>query len=95
MDVSNLAFKSVPMDLSLWIGAILSALLVVWSTHQCRELMAGLMSLQAQENSLQVEHGQYLLQEGTLASPNRLEQLARARLGMRIPDSSEIKVIRP
>lgn len=82
------------LELGLWAGVLLSAMLVVWSTHQSRELLAGLMNLQAQENELQVSHGQYLLQEGTLASPGRLEQVAKDRLQMRIPAASEIKVIR-
>lgn len=78
----------------IWSLVLLSALFVVWSTHQCRELMADLMSLKAEENRLQIEHGQFLLQAGALSAPSRLERLAEERLGMRTPSSSEIRVIR-
>lgn len=87
-------FKLTGMDAALWIAVLLSALLVVWSTHQSRELLAELMRLQAHANSLQVIHGRYLIQEGALTSPGRLEQVAAERLHMRIPEPSEIKVIR-
>lgn len=87
-------FSMVKLDLSLWVLVVFSALMVVWSTHQCRELLAELMTLQAAENNIQVVHGQYLLQEGALASPGRLEQVAKDRLSMRIPEPSEIRVIR-
>ena len=78
----------------LWFAVVGSSLAVVWSTHECRELIGELMALQVAENDLKVEHGQYLLQEGTLASPARVEQDATRRLGMRIPELSEIQVIR-
>ena len=95
MLVAQTESATFPMaQMTLWVGAVLSAMFVVWSTHQSRELLAELMSLQALENELQVSYGQYLLQEGTLASPGRLEQVAKDRLQMRIPDASEIKVIR-
>lgn len=94
MTVSALEFRLPALDACLWVMVIASALLVVWSTHQCRELLAELMSLQAEENSLQVVHGQFLLQEGALGSPTRLEQVAKDRLSMRIPEPSEIRVIR-
>ena len=81
-------------DMALWLAVVVSALLVVWSTHQSREQHATLMTLRAEENQLQVEHGQYLLQEGALTSPGRLEQMAQERLKMRIPEMAEIKVIR-
>ena len=81
-------------DLALWGAVIVSALLVVWSTHACRDLFTELMVLQAEENELQVVHGQFMLQEGALGSPMRLEQIAKDRLQMHIPPASEIMVIR-
>lgn len=81
-------------EVVMWLAVIGSALLVVWSTHQAREQHAELMTLQIRENQLQVEHGEYLLQEGALTSPGRLEQAAQERLKMRIPEMAEIRVIR-
>lgn len=85
---------SVVPSVAIWGAVLISALFVVWSTHQCRELMADLMSLKAEENRLQIEHGQFLLQAGALSAPSRLERLAEDRLDMRTPSPSEIRVIR-
>lgn len=78
----------------LWVAIVLSALLVVWSTNYCRDLVGELMHLETVENELKIQRGQYLLQEGMLSSPARLEQAARERLGMHIPNSVDMRVIR-
>ena len=87
-------FRLSAADLAFWSVVVISALLVVWSTHTCRDLFTQLMVLQAEENELQVAHGRFMLQEGALDSPMRLEQIAKDRLQMRIPPASEIMVIR-
>ena len=92
--ISTAETKPTLINLMLWAAVIASALLVVWSTHQSREQHAELMRLQMLDNQLQVEYGQYLLQEGALASPGRVEQIARDRLQMRIPEMFEIRVLR-
>ena len=94
MKLEMAAFRLSAADLVIWGAVLVSALLVVWSTHACRDLVTELMTLQAEENELQVVHGQFLLQEGALGSPMRLEKLAKERLEMRIPPVSEIMVIR-
>ncbi len=94
MRLDNGDFRFSRMDIVLWCAVIVSALLVVWSTDRCRDLFTELMTLQAKENDLKLVQGRFLLQEGALGSPMRLEQMAKNRLKMRIPSSSEILVIR-
>jgi len=79
----------------LWCAALASALAVVLVAHLCRQLYSELAVLEQQANEYQVEWGQYLLEQSSWASLSRIEQLARERLGMRVPTEDELRVVRP
>jgi len=76
-----------------WLGVISSALAVVYVSHSCRTLYAELATLERYANNLQVEWGQLLLEQSSLASYSRVEQLATEQLGMRAPRPDEIVVV--
>ena len=70
-----------------------SALAVVWATHEARELTNQLLSMRAQENSMMVSYGQYLLQERSLTSAAGLEVVAVDSLGLRFPSDADIEIL--
>ncbi|MBS0290554.1 MAG: cell division protein FtsL [Proteobacteria bacterium] len=70
-----------------------SAIAVVYYTHQSRQHFTTLQSLQQEIESLQVEWGQLLLEQGTWSSDARVERLARERLQMTLPESSTVVVV--
>ena len=72
-----------------------SGLAVVWSTQETRSLINHLLELRAEANQMRVAHGQYLLQERSLSSAARLEMIAVDELGLRHPEGSDIRVLRP
>ena len=83
---------------SVWVLlplVLASAIGVVYTSHLCRLLYTELATLQKQESNLQVEWGQYLLEQSTLASLGRVEQAATADLGMRVPDFNEMIMVEP
>jgi cell division protein FtsL len=81
--------------LGLWLAVLVSALAVVYTSHLCRLLYSELAQLQQVENNLQVNWGQYLLEQSSLASLTRIEKEALSELGMRVPDIKEVVMVQP
>jgi cell division protein FtsL len=72
-----------------------TALGVVYSSFEARRLIAQHQQLLNEKNAMQVEWGQLLLEQSTWGSYNRVEQLAGARLKMRVPSPNEIVMVDP
>ena len=80
---------------SLWLAVVVSALLLVSVSQQCRQLYASLAMLQQDANQMQVEWGQYLLEQSSWASFSRIEQRAASELGMVVPSADSIVLVKP
>lgn len=87
--------------LSSWCGfgitlaaVCMTALGVVYSTHKSRLLLNELQALENERNSLQVEWGQLLLEQSSLISQGRVEDIAKAELRMVIPGKENIVVVK-
>lgn len=85
---------AVLMLVTLWLGVLLSAYGVVWTTHDSRQKVNGLESMRRQAAGLQVEWGQYLLEQSAWAAYSRIERLAMQDLDMIIPDSEKIVMVK-
>ncbi len=72
-----------------------TALGVVYTTHHSRKLFVELQSLQAVRDELNIQWGRLLLEQSTLATPSRVESIARRKLGMRAPQPEQIVIVRP
>lgn len=72
----------------LWALVLFSALGVVASTHEVRKQVNNLEVLRREAAQLQVEWGQYLLEQSTWAAYGRVETIAAQRLDM-IPATAE------
>ena len=68
---------------------------VIYTSHLNRKLFAQLERLNGERDALEVEWGRLLLEQGTLATPTRIEQEARKRLKMKVPVAERIVVIKP
>ena len=77
------------------VANIVSALGVVYSRHQHRLLFVQLTRLEKQRDELNIEFGRLQLEQATWAEANRIDQVARERLGMKFPEAGEIVVVRP
>lgn len=71
-----------------------SATGVVYTTHKSRHLLNELQQLERQRNALQVAWGQLLLEQSSLVAQGRIENLAIAELGMKIPATEKVVVVR-
>jgi cell division protein FtsL len=79
---------------SLWLLCVVSALGVVNSTFESRQLIKELESLRDQTNAFKVEVGQYELEKSALASFSRVESIAVENLNMEMPQSDNTVLVR-
>ncbi|HXH03906.1 MAG TPA: cell division protein FtsL [Candidatus Competibacteraceae bacterium] len=86
------------MTLTKIIGLIVCALLatglgLVHSKHQSRKLFQELQTLQVRRDDLEIEWTQLQLEQSTLATESVVDQAARTRLNMVIPDPATVVYI--
>ena len=74
---------------------IVSSVAVIYSTHSARTEFMILQKLERERDHLNEEWGRLLLEQSTWASPNRVENQAKTRLGMRVPSSDVTVLIQP
>ena len=79
----------------LLLASILSAIGVVYARHRHRQLFVELQQLEKARDELNIEFGRLQLEQATWAESNRVDQLARTRLGMKFPEAGDIVVVRP
>ena len=84
-----------------WLLALLlaanvaTAIAVVQARHEHRQLFVQLSKLERARDELDIEFGRLQLEQATWAESNRIDQVARDRLGMKFPEGAETVVIRP
>lgn len=78
----------------LWLLLLGSAIAVVWSKHQARNLFIQLQSLHGERDALEIEWGQLKLEQSAWATHGRVEQTARVGLKMVIPRPDEVRIVR-
>ena len=78
----------------LVIANVLSAIGVVFARHEHRQLFIALSRLEKSRDELNIEFGRLQLEQATWAESNRIDQVARERLGMKFPEAGDIVVVR-
>ena len=73
------------IPLTLVVAIVISALAVVSTKHENRQLVSELEVLRNERERLDMEWAQLQLEEATLANNNRVEHIAREQLGMTEP----------
>jgi cell division protein FtsL len=77
----------------LSIAVLASLVEIVVHRHQSRQLFVESQKLQGEVVELGREWGRLLLEQGTLATHGRIEELARDRLDMALPERKNVLVI--
>ena len=78
----------------LIVANVLSAIGVVFARHEHRQLFIALSRLERARDELNIEFGRLQLEQATWAESNRIDQVARERLGMKFPEAGDIVVVR-
>ncbi len=80
---------------SILIGTVMvSAIVVVQLRQHSRMLFIELNNLSKERDNLDVDFGRLQLEQATWAENNRIEQIARGRLGMVSSGAAETVVVR-
>jgi len=79
----------------LILGNVASAIGVVYARHEHRQLFVELKGLERERDDLNIDFGRLQLEQATWAESNRIDQVARNRLGMVFPEAGETVVVRP
>ena len=72
-----------------------TALTLVRDRHEHRLQFIALSKLEKARDELNIEFGRLQLEQATWAESNRVDQVARVRLGMLFPRTEDIVVLRP
>jgi cell division protein FtsL len=79
----------------LLLAVVASAIGVVYQRYRHRQLFVELTRLERERDELNIEFGRLQLEQATWAQANRIDQVARQRLGMKFPEAEDIVVVRP
>ena len=79
---------------ALILASIASAIGVVYARHRHRLLFVELAKLEKVRDELNIEFGRLQLEQATVAESNRIDQIARMRLGMKFPEAGDVVVVR-
>ncbi|KRG69941.1 cell division protein FtsL [Pseudoxanthomonas dokdonensis] len=72
-----------------------TAIGVVYARHLHRQSFIELARLEKTRDELNIEFGRLQLEQATVAESNRIDAIARTRLGMKFPEASDVVVIQP
>ena len=78
----------------LVVAIVASALVVVRDRHEHRQAFVQLSRLDRARDELNIEFGRLQLEQATWAESNRVDQVARTRLGMSFPRTEDTVVLR-
>jgi cell division protein FtsL len=90
---SELYRKNVAISLALVLALIGSALGVVVSSHENRQLFNQLSELHAERDDYQREWSQLLLEESALSAHSGIERRASDQMSMVLPDRNSIVLV--
>ncbi len=79
--------KSIYMLIVLLAAVLVSAFAVVYSTNSYRSTLSQVEQEEQQSHFFQLQWGQLLLEQASLATPARVEELATEKLGMILPSA--------
>ena len=78
----------------LVLANVATALLIVRDRHEHRQGFIALNRLEKARDELNIEFGRLQLEQATWAESNRIDQVARMRLGMKFPEAGDVVVVR-
>ncbi len=87
--------KSVYMLIILLAAVLISALTVIYSTNSYRSTLSLVEQEEQQAHFFQLQWGQLLLEQASLATPARVQELATQKLGMILPDTRNTYFLHP
>ena len=79
----------------LWLAVLGSAMQVIYARHKARDLFVHLEKLNADRDSLEMEWGRLQLEQSYWSSHAFVERVANAKLQMNLPQTRDVRIVRP
>ena len=92
--MKNRRWLSLAMPL-LWLAVLGSAVQVFYARHKARDLFVRLERLNAERDSLDMEWGRLQLEQSYWSSNAFVERVANAKLRMNLPQTRDVRIVRP
>lgn len=87
--------RTLMIILLVFVAMLGSAIMLVYTKHQSRKLYVEVRKLQSEIDGLNTEWGQLQLEQSTWSDHGRVEQIARTKLSMAMPDPDDVVFIKP
>ena len=92
MTSRNLLWIALPV---LWLAVLGSAVQVIYSRHEARDMFVHLEKINAERDSLEMEWGRLQLEQSFWSSHAFVERVANAKLQMNLPQTRDVRIVRP
>ena len=79
----------------LWLVVLGSAVQVIYARHNARDIFVRLEKLNAERDSLDMEWGRLQLEQSYWSSHAFVERVANAKLRMSLPQTKDVRIVRP
>jgi cell division protein FtsL len=79
----------------LWLAVLGSAVQVIYARHKARDLFVRLERLNGERDSLDMEWGRLQLEQSYWSSNAFVERVANAKLRMNLPQTRDVRIVRP
>jgi cell division protein FtsL len=79
----------------LWLAVLGSAVQVIYARHKARDLFVHLEKLNAERDSLEMDWGRLQLEQSYWSSHAFVERVASAKLQMNLPQTRDVRIVRP
>jgi cell division protein FtsL len=80
---------------ALWLAVLGSAVQVIYAQHRAREVFVHLEKLDAERDALDMEWGRLQLEQSYWSSNAFVERVANAKLQMNLPQTRDVRIVRP
>jgi len=92
MKISKIMPFVLPM---LWLAVLGSSVQVIYARHKARTLFVHLEKLNAERDSLEMEWGRLQLEQSYWSSHAFVERVANSKLQMNLPQTRDVRIVRP
>jgi cell division protein FtsL len=79
----------------LWLAVLASSVQVIYARHKAREVFVQLEQLNAERDALDMEWGRLQLEQSYWSSHAFVERVANAKLQMNLPQTRDVRIVRP
>ena len=80
---------------ALWLAVLASSVQAIYARHKAREVFVRLEQLNAERDSLDMEWGRLQLEQSYWSSNAFVERVANAKLKMSLPQTRDVRIVRP